>query len=1450
MCADRSRGVWDLLWETSLMAVTLTQLTSYFTNSNAGTAPTAAQTAGLQGILNQNATGTYTDAQALQAAIDLAADLTTSVSIQTYQYFLGFAPSEAGLAALNAAYVGSGTQAAANGENRYLAQAISLATENATAKAAFAAKVGSLSVADATALIYNEVIGNAAATAAGINVANAVAFLSSASSIAYYTAYVTKNAKGLVTAADIDLAVKAALVGEIMYAATTFNNGAGVGSYAAATNNLLKDLADDGKLVSNNAAGIDLFAKYATPAAAKSLSLTTGIDTLVGGDGNDTITGLFAEGTASDVNTLTTFDTIDGGLGVDTLNLYTSTKGSNASLPLNASIKNVEIVNLYEGGSINTVLTDASTYGSALQQLWQIGGDQDVSNLKAGQTAGFRNVNSNVNVYAADDATSVSVALDNHGTYRYTYVEGQSLSNVTISGTLAEADEATYLEIQVGEDVDTVTLNTSVNAYITMYDYNVDIVKLDASASAGGIYLSGDSDLATILTGTGDDQVGMYASTVRDVVGTTADETLSATVSTGKGDDEVYISTSGDGKTTVTTGEGDDYITINTRGSHTLTIDAGAGDDTVEMYTASGIGYASSSTGTRDVVSGGDGVDTLVMSATVATAASSGTLFEKAIDGFEKISVGYVNSNENGVVDMANLDDISYVVTNGGDTAAGITETAVVTFSDLKPGQSVTVGGATYTNSSGVTMAAADVATAFAAAYDISGYTENKSGAVITYTSSTVNTNVTDLTVSAAPGSAPALATISTTAEGQALVAGTTESSVVTFQGLIAGESTTVAGRTVTATAVTETAVVTLNANYADGTSATVNGVTVTNGTGGPVTGAQMVTVLLGGTIAGITASGSSTVSGYSTSAAGNIVTYTAQSAGTNVADIAASNVASNVVTQGRNGNLTATEVAQAFQANNAQGGAAVFSGSFSGFTATAISGQSVTFTSGTANTNVANISVSSTSGTQPTVTTTEGVATIPAVTENGVVTFGALLDGQSVTVGGRSVTASGGNLTAIEVANAYASNVSSGAAVVGGTLTSGWTINNASNADAVVEFVSNTASTNVTNFSGSTSAAATATTPGLVVNQGSESFGNLTINNLAAGGTVELRDTNYAALTVNLADTTGAADVVNLKLNGGSSLQNPNSGTVVVAGVETINITTADQSALSDPTSAAKPNLVATSAATVTVSGNHGVNFTGSTLSGLTTLNTTGVVSTLSSASAAATAAAVTFTAASSTSKTLSITTGMGDDTINLSSNTKGGATVSTGAGNDVITGTASASAGDTINAGDGNDLVNSSAGADVITLGAGKDVYKLGAFGHTVLAVSDTLTDFTANTAAFSSTNTALGAQTNEVLRTGDVIDVSVIIGQANAGTNGFGSAAGVVGIKVQVATNAADAQTLIQNVAAESTNLTGFALDSSTGKLYMDFNQDGNIDSVITLTGVTTLTNAAFITGLAVI
>lgn len=556
-------------------------------------------------------------------------------------------------------------------------------------------------------------------------------------------------------------------------------------------------------------------------------------------------------------------------------------------------------------------------------------------------------------------------------------------------------------------------------------------------------------------------------------------------------------------------------------------------------------------------------------------------------------------------------------------------------------------------------------------------------------------------------------------------------------------------------------------------------------------------------------------------------IVFTTLAAGTSIT------IAGRTVTA-TSGQATAAQVATAFSTGTTAGPLTV-SGALSAWTAGAAAGNSVTFTSTTVG-DVGNLTptfAGVAAPTAPSVATTNGTG---ASDETAAVTFTDLAIGQSVTVAGLTIAATGGAATAAQVAAAVAGGTA-GNLTVSGALAA-WSA--AAAAGASVTFTSTTTNTDVANLvptvAGTAAPAVTSNTP-----TNGTAGASLTVTNMANAGTFELTGVVAGAATVTMKDATGTADSLNIKLNGAANIVN--TGTLTVAGVETINIEATDSSVdtttLTNPAAASKPNLIAADATKIVVTGNHGVDFTGSTLTKVVELDASGVVSVGNAAGATAAqiaaTGAVTFTSVV-TDKNVTVKTGNGADVINLSSVTDAtkGATVTTGEGGDTITGTAG---NDTIDAGAGRDTVKSSAGADSITLGDGNDVYELVLATDSVLAKSDIITGFSANTKGqgTAAADVAKGATTTVDDLTGDTIDVAGLF------------AGSVVGIKVFVASNAADAQTFIQNTGADATDFTGFALDSSSGKVYMDFNQDGTVDSVVTLTGVTTITEAAFVTGL---
>lgn len=333
---------------------------------------------------------------------------------------------------------------------------------------------------------------------------------------------------------------------------------------------------------------------------------------------------------------------------------------------------------------------------------------------------------------------------------------------------------------------------------------------------------------------------------------------------------------------------------------------------------------------------------------------------------------------------------------------------------------------------------------------------------------------------------------------------------------------------------------------------------------------------------------------------------------------------------------------------------------------------------------------------------------------------------------------------------------------------------------------------------------------------------GTLTLDAMASGGTLELTGALGGELTVNVTEAAlagSANDDFNIKLNGTQQLDN--TAALKVSAVETINIETANSDEDNLPTGASTLNLQAAAAETVTVTGNHGVDFSGSDLdlSSMTLLDASGVQATESSAGVdnAGTVGAVTIDIGA-TDADVTILTGNGDDSIDVSFAGTGttdevDGTVNAGAGDDTVTGSMG---DDAIDLGAGDDTVSSSGGEDTITLGAGNDIYALVDSNHSVINSRDVITDFSANTATTD----------------GDVIDLQGVTGLND--------------VNVAVFTNAADATTFLANSAGagQAGQAVNAALDSSTSFLYLDVNDSGIADSVIELAGVTTIDEAAFV------
>lgn len=627
------------------MAYTTQQLVDLYTNANLGKGPTAAQRLTIDSLATQTQPGgDKTDAEALTATLKLV-DSTTAVAVSTYQFFTGAAPSAAGLGYLvnsttnaNDLNDQSGVYDKFSQENRFINFAINLGTGAGAGAAQFAADYPStVTYAQVVASAYNKIIGNTAAAAAGVDVNAAVGFLSRQANIDFLRAYVVSN--GVTGDANIQLAVKAALVGQILNVATV----SGIGLYANATKALIVDLSD-GTLSTDTPAGVNIITAYpAAGANGTTYTLKTGADTIVGTNANDTINALSinADGTAA--TTFSAFDSIDGGGGIDTLNIYTDAglPNLNNAFATTISVKNVEVVNILNANGASPSangLTNVANY-QGIQELWQVAAASKVTGLANGVTAGFKNITAAAALAADTNATATSakIALSNVAEASTITVDGsanKALAGVTLSGTVADTNGTggvadTNLVFKVGKEVTAVTVSSSVGTTLTIDDSAsataTKVHTVDLSGSTGAITFVGDQQVTTITGGSAGDKLTIDTTTNKASTGVAA---VSALVNSGAGNDEIIVTTDGDGLTTVNTGAGDDKVTINSR-SGTLVVDLGDGADS--FTTAAGIDILAG-----DTIDAGAGIDTLALK----LVGSSNVGAFKNFDVFDVVGMG------------------------------------------------------------------------------------------------------------------------------------------------------------------------------------------------------------------------------------------------------------------------------------------------------------------------------------------------------------------------------------------------------------------------------------------------------------------------------------------------------------------------------------------------------------------------------------------------------------------------------------------------------------------------------------------------------------------------------------------------------------------------------------------------------------------------------------------
>ena len=276
----------------------------------------------------------------------------------------------------------------------------------------------------------------------------------------------------------------------------------------------------------------------------------------------------------------------------------------------------------------------------------------------AGSASGMLNALTTLNL--ANNTTDDTIGVGTTATTLTLNVNNIQSSGTTFINLDSDGDAVTD---QGSETVETLTINAT-GAASSFELFAGALKNLTVNASVG-LNISdtaasyATADLETVdVNGAGAVNLGDMTDSVAlntfDASGNTGGVTATVETDAGTltGDVEEFIFS-----------EGADTVTlVATTGSAVdVKVSTGAGNDKVTLST--GITTAGA------VIDGGTGSNTLHMDAANAVTASATNTFEGKISNFQKLSLG--NATTAGTVDLANMDDISYVISaNSGAGAA------------------------------------------------------------------------------------------------------------------------------------------------------------------------------------------------------------------------------------------------------------------------------------------------------------------------------------------------------------------------------------------------------------------------------------------------------------------------------------------------------------------------------------------------------------------------------------------------------------------------------------------------------------------------------------------------------------------------------------------------------------------------------------------------------------
>lgn len=420
-------------------------------------------------------------------------------------------------------------------------------------------------------------------------------------------------------------------------------------------------------------AGADAFGPNAAPVPVTTPVTPTNTSTIY----NDTFN-------ATDV-TLTALDSIDGGQGVDTLNLDVTTYAEVGT------VKNIEKINI-TGLAANLTTVDASFYAGSTD-IAVDGSKVTVSNV-AKQTVTFAGTGIANTVTATADATSTAVKLVKaDGTVTIT---GAKVTSASVIGTATGA--VTLVDGSTPDTIKTLTLSLAgdvgVSNVAVTHTGMTALTTLDASASRVGLTIDSGATVTSLKTGSGKDAVTIntvYDTKANAAAGSKLASGTAVSVTTGDGADTIVIGITGTtapttgikGTVNVDGGAGDDVFSFNSAvlAGTTLSLNGGEGNDTVIVdtgFTTNAVGFAALSAAVTSIETAKFTAGTSVDGALLAkfstlefAGASTVTNASEALvahDNLTASAVGYVAPVGAGSATYGGNVDVTAVATGGAIT--------------------------------------------------------------------------------------------------------------------------------------------------------------------------------------------------------------------------------------------------------------------------------------------------------------------------------------------------------------------------------------------------------------------------------------------------------------------------------------------------------------------------------------------------------------------------------------------------------------------------------------------------------------------------------------------------------------------------------------------------------------------------------------------------------------